>query len=461
MQNNRGEAYRADGREPGQGGLRKDLGFFAAFAVVVGMVIGSGIFFKPGIVLQNAGSAGLGIAAWALGGVITLAAGLTVAEIAAAIPRTGGLYAYLEEIYGKLWSFLLGWVETVIYTPGAVAALAIVFATQLNFFFPMAAPAQRTVAIAAILILTGLNMLGAKQGGWIQSIATVGKLVPLALIIALGFLRSSYGQPDGQLAGSLAPGGAGLGAAILSTLWAYDGWVAVTNVAGEVRDPGRLLPRAIIAGLGLVIAVYIAFNVALLRVLPAGTLAASPTPAADVANVIFGRTGAKIVALGILVSIWGALNGYILTGARVPYAMAEASNFPLAKVFGAVHRRFRTPVNSLLLEAGLATLYVFTGSFNRLTDLAVFSLWVFFVMALAAVYVLRARRPELPRPYRVPLYPLLPAVGILGGLYIIVSTLRTNPRDALFGVGLTVIGIPVHWLVSRIEGQPERQQSSP
>lgn len=457
MQNNTEEAKQAAGRDPGARGLKKDLGFFAAFTVVVGMVIGSGIFFKPGIVLRNAGSAGLGIAAWALGGVITLAAGLTVAEIAAAIPRTGGLYAYLEEIYGKLWSFLLGWVETVIYTPGAVAALAIVFATQLNLFFPMAGPAQRAVAIAAILLLTGLNILGAKQGGWIQSAATVGKLVPLALIIVLGLLRGS----GGRLAGPLAPGGAGLGAAILSTLWAYDGWVAVTNVAGEVRDPGRLLPRAIIAGLGLVIAVYIAFNVALLRVLPAGILAASPTPASDVANVIFGRTGATIVALGILVSIFGALNGYILTGARVPYAMAGARNFPFADLFGAAHPRFRTPANALLLEAGLAILYVFTGSFNRLTDLAVFALWIFFVMALAAVYVLRARRPDLPRPYRVPLYPLVPAVGIFGGLYIIVSTLRSNPRDSLFGVGLTVIGVPVYWLVSRTGGRSGRGPTHP
>jgi len=457
LQNNTEEAKPAAGRDPGARGLKKDLGFFAAFTVVVGMVIGSGIFFKPGIVLRNAGSAGLGIAAWALGGVITLAAGLTVAEIAAAIPRTGGLYAYLEEIYGKLWSFLLGWVETVIYTPGAVAALAIVFATQLNLFFPMATPAQRAVAIAAILLLTGLNILGAKQGGWIQSAATVGKLVPLALIIVLGLLRGS----GGRLAGPLAPGGAGLGAAILSTLWAYDGWVAVTNVAGEVRDPGRLLPRAIIAGLGLVIGVYIAFNVALLRVLPAGILAASPTPASDVANVIFGRTGATIIALGILVSIFGALNGYILTGARVPYAMAKARNFPFADLFGVVHPRFRTPANALLLEAGLAILYVFTGSFNRLTDLAVFALWIFFVMALAAVYVLRARRPDLPRPYRVPLYPLVPAVGIFGGLYIIISTLRSNPRDSLFGVGLTVIGVPVYWLVSRTGRRSGRGPTHP
>jgi APA family basic amino acid/polyamine antiporter len=414
------------------------------------MVIGSGIFFKPGIVFRNAGSASMGLMAWLLGGIITLAAGLTVAEIAAAMPRTGGLYAYLSEIYGRIWGFLLGWVQTLIYTPGAMAAQAIVFTTQLTLFFPMSPGTQKLVALAAIALLVGLNCLSTKQGGALQAVATVGKLVPIILIIVVGLLRGSGGRivPDVPLTG-----GIGLGAAILATLWAYDGWIAVTNVAAEVHNPGRLLPRAIISGIGLVTVVYVGINVAMLRVLPVGVLASSATPAADVAKALFGPTGATLIAIGILVSIFGALNGYTLTGARVPFAMAQADNLPFARLFGHVHPRFGTPAATLLLEGFLSIFYVLIGSFNRLTDLVVFVLWVFFAMALVGVYLLRVRQPDLPRPYRVPLYPVLPAIALIGGLYILVSTLINAPGDALFGLGLTALGFPAFWLLERSKGK--------
>ncbi len=431
-------------RGPVEGGLRQELGFLAAVSIVVGMVIGSGIFFKPGTVIRNAGSGSTALLAWFLGGVITLAAGLTVAEIAAAIPKTGGLYVYLDEIYGEFWGFLLGWVQTVIATPGSVAALAIVFATQANVLVPMGIVAQRLLAIGVMCILIFANIVGTKQGGIIQTVATVGKLIPIITITAWGLLR---GGANGSVVGLPASnGGTGLGAAILATLWAYDGWISVTNVAGEIKDPAKQLPRAIISGISLVLVVYVLINVALIRVIPAGLLAASTTPASDVATKLFGSRGAQIISASILVSIFGALNGYILTGARVPYAMGQRGLLPGSRYLG-LHPRYQTPSNSLILIGILATAYIIAGSFDRLTNLAVFVLWIFFVMALFAVFVLRARQPDLPRPYRVPLYPLVPLIGIAGGMYILVSTLITSTMDALLGIGIAIIGIPIYLIL--------------
>lgn len=428
-------------------GLRQGLGFWAALSVVVGMVIGSGIFFKPGVVLRDAGSAWMGILAWILGGVITLAAGLTMAELAAALPRTGGLYAYLEEVYGPVWGFLLGWVQTLIYSPGSVAALGIIFATQMGLFIPMAPLVQTLLAIVAIFGLIYLNSLGSEQGGAVQIIFTLAKLIPIVLITLLGFLRGSGGQIAAAPAAQAT--GLGLGAAILATLWAYDGWIAVTNVAGEVRDPKRNLPRAIIGGLGLVLVVYVSINLAMLRVLPAEQLAASATPASEVAGRLFGSFGSTLIAIGIAISIVGALNGYILTGARVPFAMAKQGNLPWAGYFAALHPKHRTPVRSLVLIGVLAALYTFTGSFNLLTDLAVFTLWIFFLMGLFAVLIMRRRHPDLPRPYKVPLYPLVPWIGIIGGGYILVSTLLNSPVYALLSIGITLLGFPVFRLMRR------------
>ncbi len=435
-------------------GLKQDLGFWSAFSVVVGMVIGSGIFFKPGVVIQNAGSAWLGMAAWVLGGVITLAAGLTMAELAAALPRTGGLYAYLEETYGRVWGFLLGWVQTLIYTPGSVAALAIIFATQVGLFVPLTPVSQLLVAVGAIFFLIFFNIQSTKQGGFIQTVLTIAKLIPIVLITVLGFLRGTGGQAVGTPA--VTAGGLGLGAAILGTLWAYDGWISVTNVAGEVRNPKRNLPLSIIGGIGLVLVVYVSINLALLNVLPAERLAASPTPATDVANVLFGPAGATLIAVGIAISIFGALNGYILTGARVPFAMAKERNLPFADYFAAVRPGSHTPARALLLIGVLATLYSFTGSFNLLTDLAVFALWIFFIMGLFAVIIMRRKRPDLPRPYKVPLYPIVPAIGIIGGLYILISTLFNSPLNSLFGIGITLLGFPVFWYLESKRKRDEK-----
>ncbi len=246
--------------------LKKEIGLSGAITLVVGMVIGSGIFFKPSIVFNNAGTPTLGILAWIVGGIITMASALTIAEIAAAIPKTGGVFVYLKELYGDKLAFLFGWVQTVIYVPGAAAALAIVLATQATNFIPMTDMQQKLFAILMLVIITTANVLSTKLGSKIQFVATIAKLIPIIIIIALGLIKGtahSFSLPVGT-----AAAGAGFGAAMLGTLWAYDGWVGVGNIAGELKNPKKDIPKSIIIGLSVIILVYVLFNLAIINIIP-------------------------------------------------------------------------------------------------------------------------------------------------------------------------------------------------
>lgn len=428
--------------------LKKQLGLTEAVAIVVGMVIGSGVFFKPSIVFGNAGAPGLGILAWIVGGIITVAAGLTVAEIAAAIPKTGGLFAYLKELYGERWAFLLGWVQTLVYNPGTTAALAIVFVTQATFFVPMSAFTQKLLAIFMILLLILSNIVSTKFGGRIQAFATAAKLIPIFAIIIFGLTKGTVHEFTPFIGKTSTA--TGFGAAILGTLWAYDGWVSVGNMAGEINNPARNLPRAIVGGLVLVMIAYIGINVAVVNVLPMETVIGSEKPASDAAVVLFGKGGAAFIIAGIMISIFGALNGYILTGPRVPLAMAQDRIIPFGGFFGKLTEA-GTPVNALIFQFIMSIIYVFTGSFNALTDLVVFVLWIFFVMAMFGIFILRSKYKHLVTTYKVPLYPITPIVGIVGGTYILINTIFTNTANALYGIGVTIIGLPVYMYLKRNE----------
>jgi len=425
--------------------LKREIGFLEAITVVIGMVIGSGIFFKPSIVFRNTGSPSLGILAWVVGGVITMASGLTIAEIAAAIPKTGGIFVYLKELYGEKWAFLFGWVQTVIYVPGSVAALAIVLATQATNFVPMSGIEQKLFAILMLLIITTANVLSTKLASKIQFVATIAKLIPILIIIALGLIKGtahSFSMPVGNVTA-----GAGFGAAVLGTLWAYDGWVSVSNMAGELKDPKKDIPRSIIIGLGITIIVYVLFNLAIINVLPLAPVISSNKVASDVAGVLFGRSGSLFISAGIFISIFGALNGYLMTGVRIPFAMGQDKLLPYDKFLGTVHPKYQTPLNAYILEVVLTCIYIFSGSFNTLTDLVVFVLWIFFTMAVAGIFILRTKHKDLVRPYKVPFYPIIPLIGIIGGIYILLSTLLTDTLKALIGLGITLIGLPVYYYI--------------
>ncbi|MGH4138864.1 APC family permease [Clostridium sp.] len=427
--------------------LRKEIGLREAITLVIGMVIGSGIFFKPSIVFRNAGSPTLGILAWVAGGVITMASGLTIAEIAAAIPKTGGIFIYLKELYGEKSAFLFGWVQTVIYVPGAAAALAIVLATQATNFVPMSAMTQKLFAILMLFVITIANVLSTKLSAKIQFVATIAKLIPIFGIIALGLIKGtahSFSLPVGTTAA-----GAGFGAAMLGTLWAYDGWVGVGNIAGELKNPKKDIPKSIIFGIIVIITVYVLFNLAIINVVPITNVISSNKVASDVATVLFGKSGSLIITAIILISIFGTLNGYLMTGVRIPFAMAQDKLLPFDKFLGKVHPKYQTPLNAFVFEIGLACLYVFSGSFDTLTDLVIFVLWIFFTMAVAGIFILRTKHKDLERPYKVPFYPVVPLVGVIGGIYILVSTLMTDTSNALIGLAITLIGLPVYWYIKK------------
>ncbi|WP_150131724.1 amino acid permease [Clostridium sp. JN-1] len=427
--------------------LKKEIGLIPALAIVIGIVIGSGVFFKPKAVFTATGAPGLGMIAWILGGIISIAGGLTAAEISAAIPKTGGMVVYLKETYGDIWGYLLGWAQTVVYVPANIAALAIILATQAVSLLSMGDSMIIPIAIIVTVFLFIMNLLGSKTGGAIQTISTVCKLIPLFAIIVVGLMHDGGGTV--RLLPITAvnhPITTSLGSAIVATMFAYDGWINVGAIAGEMKNPGKDLPRAIIGGLSLVMAVYVIINVAYLFVLPASALAATSTPAADVAKILFGPAGAKIITIGILISVFGTINGYTLTGMRIPYAMALENKLPGSSWLSKLTPNSKVPVNSGILITIISIIFIFSGKFDQLTDLLIFVIWIFYTMTFVAVIVLRKKQPDLYRPYKVPLYPVVPIIAILGGFYIVFNTLFTQPLNAGLGLGLTLIGLPIYFI---------------
>ncbi len=378
-----------------------------------------------------------------------MASALTVTEIATAIPKTGGIFVYLKELYSEKWAFLFGWVQTLIYVPGVAAALSIVFVTQATYFIPMSETTQKILAIFMLFFIMSINVLSTKLGSKVQFVATIGKLIPIFVIIVFGLLKGTAHSISAPVATGGSTGMAGFGAAILGTLWAYDGWIGVGNMAGELKNPKKDLPRAIILGLAITIAVYLLINLAIVNIMPVSDVIASKKAASDAAVILFGNSGASLIAAGIMVSIFGALNGYLMTGVRIPFAMAQDNLFPFSKFFGKINEKFETPVNTFLFTVVLASIYVLSGSFETLTNLAVFMVWIFFVMTVAGIFILRSKHKHLERPYTVPFYPVVPIIGIVGGIYIIISTLITDTSSALFGLAITLLGLPVYWYIKK------------
>ncbi len=438
-----------------QNKLNRTMTLLPAVSTVMGTVIGAGVFFKASSVASATGSTSMSIFVWILGGLISLAAGLTGAELAAALPQTGGMLVYIERAYGKLPSYLLGWAQIIVYFPASVAAKGVIFGTQVANLFHLSTNAIIPAGVLAVASVFLINLLGSKVAGQFQSITLFFKLIPLALIVIFGLLQpggvdvSLFPVTPGAHTGGWATA---IGGGLLATMYAYDGWIHVGNIAGEMKNPSRDLPRAITGGLLGIMVIYVLVNFVYLHSLPFGEIAGNENTSMDVASHIFGGFGGKLITIGILVSIYGTLNGYTMTGMRLPYAMALENELPFSKQLRQLNR-FQIPYVAGIFQLVLAIALMFVGGFDTLTDMLIFVIWLFYTLVFVAVIKLRITEPDLPRPYKVPLYPVVPIIGILGGLFIIVMTLISEFQLAVIGLLLTLAGLPLYFYMQKRKRQ--------
>ena len=427
--------------------LKREITLMGALSTVMGTVIGAGVFFKAAAVVAHTQSAGLALFAWLLAGFLTICGGLTVAELATAIPKTGGAIQYIEVTYGKLPAFLLGWAQSIIYFPANIAALSIIFATQLINLLRLSNGLLIPLAMMTAISVTVINLLGTRVAARVQSFTLVVKLLPIIAIVLVGLFTP--GEVTVSLV-NLEIGGdkswlTGFSSALLATLFAYDGWLNVGNVAGEMKNPVRDLPKAIILGLSFVTLIYWAINFVFLKVLPVDQIAGNLNASSEAAALLFGTIGGKVITIGILISVYGALNGYTMTGIRVPYALAMQNDFRFSPAFIKLTRKTYVPLLSAFLQLGIGCGMILIGSFDLLTDMLVFVMWFFSILIFAAVFILRKTQPDLIRPYKVPFYPITPLIAMIGGLFILIMTTVTQPILVLSGIGLTLLGIPVYY----------------
>ena len=450
--------------EPDRWGERlpRRLGLGSAVAVVVGITIGSGIFRTPAVVAGRVDVPGLFVAGWILGGVLALAGALTYAELAAVFPKSGGIYVFIREAFGPGTAFLFGWAELVIIRPAALGAIAIVSGeyfwrllgvdgSQSLAGLPLSM-AQATAALF-IIIVGFVNYRGAHRAAVVQNVSTALKVAALLALVLLGFalspthelVRPANPSPLSPLS-HLSPL-SGFGLALVSILWAYDGWADLSFMAGEVRDPERNMPRALVLGTSAIIALYLLVNAVYLKLIPLHQMPGSPLIAADAAQLVLGTVGVTFVSAAVMVSAFGSLNGTMMASPRIFYAMAEDRLF--FRWLADVHPRFGTPWGSIVLAAGLGVVYVSIRTFAQLADQFVIGIWPFYALAVAATFVLRRTRADLARPYRTWGYPFVPLLFLLAALYLLGDYMVTQPRLFFADVAVVLVGIPVYWWWAR------------
>lgn len=406
----------------------------------VGTMVGTSLFVLPGTVAAALHSPALILGAWVGGGLLVLLGALCLAELAAAMPDAGGEVVYLERAFGRAWGYLYGWANGVIINPCAIAAIAIAFATYLGVLVPLGAPGVKGWAILSIAALTGLNMLGVRAGATTQNAITGLKVLGVAGLAALALLAPGGPPPAGPAGGSVTLQGAVL--AMVAILWAYDGWFEVTFVGGEVRDPGRTLPRSIVWGTVAVMGLYVAANVGYLAALGVPGMAASERVGSDAASAVLGPRGALVAAAVVATCALGSNNGIILTAARIPFVMAREGMF--FRPVGRVHARLGTPVVSLAGQGAWSMALVLLGAYEQLVTAIVFSSFIFHGLAALAVLRLRRAAPVLARPYRTWGYPVTPIVFAALCAVLVVLTLKESPRESLFGLGLLLAGLALY-----------------
>ncbi len=438
--------------------LDRQLGLFDSTMMVIGIVIGSGIFMTTGLMADALPSASLILIVWLLGGLQMLAGALTYAELGAAMPKAGGQYVYLREAYGSLPAFLFGWVAFIAYLTGTNAAIAVAVAEHLGSFYPsisnhnivigfdyFSISGGQIFAISLILILSFINYLGILFGKWIQNVFTILKIGSI-LFFALAGLFISTGNhidfsinPTNMSIGSILTG---MGIALVAVTWTVGGWEYVTFAAGEIKNPKKNLPLALIIGTALILVLYIMINIAYLKVLPMDSLIGELKVGEATAKSLYGPGIAGAFVVVVIISMFGSLNGNILVGPRISYAMAKDELF-FSKAAD-VHPKFHTPGNAIMIQGVWASVLALSGTFEEIITLVVFVNFMMWIAASSTVFVLRKKQPELERPYKVWGYPYVPAFFIIFSSAIMINTFFESPQQSLMGIGLTLLGIPAY-----------------
>jgi len=422
--------------------LPRNLGLWSAAAVLVGTTIGSGIFRVPSEVARDLGAAGPMLLVWVLGGLVTLTGALSIAEMAAAFPRSGGIFAYILESEGPFWAFLYGWSELTVIRASAIGGISAIFAKYLGQFITLSSQQERYVAAVTIVVIALLNYVGISYASVLMNITTILKY---GALLGLGLFAFTAGTHAVAAAPSVVVVTASaILTALVPVMWTYDGWSNLSFIGGEVKDPGRNMPRALILGTSAIVLIYLIVNAAYLYLLPVPAIASAERVAATAAQQIpmFGSAGAAIIAGIVMVSCFGSVNGSMMTGPRVFFAMSDRGLlFPLV---ARVSPRFQTPSVAIWLAAALAVTYVLQNSFAQLADRFVLGTWPFYALAVAGVFILRRRRPDLPRPYRTFGYPVTPALFLLASVGMMANAIYTKPKDNGVTFGIILAGIPVY-----------------
>jgi basic amino acid/polyamine antiporter, APA family len=457
------QSIEASAKANGTVRLIRGLGGWAATAIVVGTMIGTGIFIVPANMARDTGSAALVMLAWLVAGALTLFGALSVAELGAALPEAGGTYAYLDRGFGPVWGFLFGWIYCLLGAPTSIATLAAGFMKFAGYLFPgavtplfvwhFALPFARQPytftftwaqpgAVAVIAVVTFINCLGVRLGGRVQVALTIVKVLAIVAVIAAGFLWGSGSIANfhsGAVAGAASGGVLGFLTAMVAALWACDGWINLTFVGSEIRDPERNVPLSLVGGVLLVCGLYIAMSAACFFVLPFSRIIHSEVVASDLVARASGHSLASWLTIGMLVCGLGAINSSILTNARVDYALARDGLF--FNIVRGVNPRFRTPVRALIFQAILASLFALTGTYESLFSLYIFTVFIFYGLQTYAVIRLRRTEPTLSRPYRTWGYPVIPVLFIVGAIALTVSQCVHSPLPSAVSLAIMFIGL--------------------
>ncbi|MDX2059108.1 MAG: amino acid permease [Gemmatimonadales bacterium] len=434
--------------------LPRTIGLFSAVAVIVGTTIGSGIFRVPAAVATKLGEPGPILLAWVLGGMLALFGALTLAEMAAMYPRSGGVFAYIEEAFGPFPAFLFGWSQLAVIRASALGGIATVFAEYLAYFTHFTPFQVRVAAAVTILIVAAINYLGVRNASRVVNVAMVAKYLGMVGLVVLAFAFGSGDWGNFTASGSATPTAFSLsmvGAALVSIMWAYDGWADLSYIGGEIKDPGRNFPLALIVGTILIIAIYLALNAAYIYLVPVaeqGQQSSSIIASRAAERIpLLGSAGGGIVAAIVMISCFGTLNGSMLTNPRIFFAMADRGLF--FKGVARVSPRFQTPSVAIWLAAILGCAYVLFNDFQQLADRFVLGIWPFYILAILAVFVMRKRAPDAERPYRTVGYPIVPIVFLLAAVGMVVNAFVTDPFNTGVTFAIIGVGVPVYYATIR------------